>query len=115
MTASTPWPRTVRRSSPEGDAARLPIIVAEWPRNSRELIRISLDHFNTCFTIDIRCWWRDPKGIFRPGRDGLTLAVEHLPKLVDVLKNALERAKMLGLIEPKGTTGTATERQRRHR
>src|SRR5437762_7689957 len=38
-----------------------PVVIAEWPRNNRELIRVSLGHLNTCFTIDIRCWWRDPK------------------------------------------------------
>jgi hypothetical protein len=67
-----------------------PIIVAEWPRNNRELVRISLDRFNnSCFTIDVRSWWRDSNGVFKPGRDGLALAVKHLPKLVDGLCEAL--------------------------
>ena len=77
-----------------------PVVIAEWPRNSRELIRVSLGHLNTCFTIDIRCWWRDPKRIFRPGRDGLTLSIKHLPKLAQAISNALECAEEFGLTEP---------------
>ena len=80
-----------------------PVVIAEWPRNSRELIRVSLGHLNTCFTIDIRCWWRDPKRIFRPGRDGLTLSIKHLPKLAQAMSKALECAEEFGLTEPIAT------------
>jgi Transcriptional Coactivator p15 (PC4) len=94
-----------------------PIIIAEWPRNNRELVRISLDRFNGCFTIDVRFWWRDPNGVFKPGRDGLTLGVKHLPKLADGLCDARQRAEAIGLIEPatKSKDRTAAERQRRYR
>lgn len=36
--------------------ARFPISIAEWQRNSREVVRISLDPFNDRDTIDIRSW-----------------------------------------------------------
>ena len=80
-----------------------PVVIAEWPRNNRELIRVSLGHLNTCFTIDIRCWWRDPKRVFRPGRDGLTLSIKHLPKLAQAMSKALECAEEFGLTEPIAT------------
>jgi hypothetical protein len=60
------------------EASRFPIIIAEWQRNSRDLVRVSLDRFNNRNTIDIRSWWRDSDGTFKPGRGGLTLAVKHL-------------------------------------
>lgn len=88
------------QTPPNGEPAQLPIIVAEWPRNSRELVRIALDRYNKCFTIDIRSWWRDPDGNWRPGRCGLTLAVKHLPALANGLVQALQRAQALYLIEP---------------
>jgi hypothetical protein len=99
----------------QGD--RFPINIAEWPRNSRELVRICLDRFNNCNTIDVRAWWRDPNGTFKPGRHGLTLAVKHLPALTDALAQALRRAQVLGLVEPatKSKDRTAAERQRRYR
>jgi hypothetical protein len=99
------------------EATRFPIIIAEWQRNGREVVRVSLDRFNNRNTIDIRSWWRDGSGTFRPGRSGLTLAVKHVPALADGLGDALQRARILGLIEP--TTNikdrTAAERQRRYR
>ena len=94
-----------------------PIVIAEWPRNNRELVRISLDHFNnSCFTIDVRSRWRDSDGSFKPSSRGLTLAVKHIPKLASGLCDALQRAETLGLIEPvKCKDRTAAERQRRYR
>jgi Transcriptional Coactivator p15 (PC4) len=94
-----------------------PIIIAEWNRNDREVVRISLDQFNGRDTIDIRSWWRDSDGDLKPGRGGLTLAVKHLPALAEGLADALDRARALGLVEPITNTKdrTAAERQRRYR
>jgi hypothetical protein len=99
------------------EVARLPIIVAEWDRNSREIIRLSLDRYNGRDTIDIRAWWRDSDGSLKPSRGGLTLAVNHLPALAAGLADALRRARALGLIQPDTSTKdrTAAERQRRYR
>jgi Transcriptional Coactivator p15 (PC4) len=99
------------------EATRFPIVIAEWQRNSREMLRVSLDRFNNRNTIDIRSWWRDSDGAFKPGRSGLTLAVKHLPSLADGLAHALQRARILGLIEPTTNSKdrTAAERQRRYR
>jgi hypothetical protein len=100
-------------------APTFPIIIAEWPRNYREIIRVALDRFNNHYTIDIRSWWRDHGGIFRPCRNGLTLGVKHLPALTDGLADALDRARAFGLVEPIITTTnkdkTAAARQRRYR
>jgi hypothetical protein len=57
----------------------LPLTIAEWPRNSRETIRVRLDRYNGQVVIDWRSWWRDAAGDLRPGEGGLTLAVRHLP------------------------------------
>jgi hypothetical protein len=81
---------------------QFPIIIAEWPRSDGELVRVSPDRVKTCFTIDIRCWWRDTNGVFKRGRFGLTLPTAHLPKLFNGLRGALERAQMFGLVEPGG-------------
>jgi len=90
---------TSRELLAKGTANRFPIIVAEWPRNSRELVRIALDRFNNRYTIDIRNWWRDADGTFKPSPRGLTLGVEHLPKLADAFQSAFQCAETLGLVE----------------
>jgi hypothetical protein len=97
-------------------APAFPVIIAEWPRNDHEIVRVALDRFNNRYTIDIRSWWRDDRGVFRPGRDGLTLAVKHISALANGLTDALRRAQTFGIIEPTPNSKdrTATERQRRY-
>jgi Transcriptional Coactivator p15 (PC4) len=98
-----------------------PIIVAEWQRNSREIIRVALDQYQGREIVDARAWWRDDEGSWRPGRSGLTLSLKHLPALADGLVDALQRARALGLVESATTATnntkdkTAAERQRRFR
>jgi Transcriptional Coactivator p15 (PC4) len=75
----------------------LPVTITEWRRNARETVRVRLDEFNGCQTIDCRVWYRSPSGELRPGRAGLTLSVAHLQALADALAAALAEAKRLGL------------------
>ena len=67
-------------------APTYPILVAEWQRNGREIIRIARDRFNKRETIDIRSWRQDSEDSRRPGR-GLTFSVKHLPALAEGLVN----------------------------
>jgi Transcriptional Coactivator p15 (PC4) len=101
------------------DGEVYPIIIAEWRRNDREIVRVALDRFNNRETIDIRSWWQDGEGNWRPGRGGLTLSVKHLPALAEGLADALDRARALGLIESAVDANTrdktAAARQRRYR
>ena len=98
-------------------APEYPIMVAEWRRNSREIIRVQLDIYNGIETVDARAWWTDPEGNLRPSRSGLTLSLKHLPALSEGLADALHRARALGLVEPERTAAKtrAAERQRRYR
>ncbi len=50
-------------------------MIAEWDRNSREVIRVALDKYNGRHTIiNARVWYRDG-GEFKPGKAGMTLAL----------------------------------------
>jgi hypothetical protein len=74
-----------------------PIIIAGWPRNKREVIRVSLDEYQGRTIIDLRCWWYDDQREVNPGRSGPTLALKHLPTLASGLADASARAEALGL------------------
>jgi Transcriptional Coactivator p15 (PC4) len=76
-----------------------PITVAEWQRNARERIRISLDQFCGRNVVSLRTWWTNEKGEERPGRDGITLDIHHVSKLAKAFKRAERRAKKKGLIK----------------
>jgi hypothetical protein len=74
-------------------------ILAEWPRNSHEMIRVRLDEF----TIDLRVWSRGCEGdLLKPTRAGLTLSVHHLPDLADAVNAALAHARNTGLLADDG-------------
>ena len=74
-----------------------PLIIAEWPRNNRETIRVSIDQFNGRDVVDVRSWYTDKSGELKPGRSGICLSVAHLPELADALNKALAAAHESGL------------------
>ena len=74
-------------------------MIAEWPKNRDELVRIRLGRFEKCFTVEIRVWSRSTNGSFVPTRNGVTLIVSHLPRLVAHLSSALKRAELFDLVE----------------
>jgi hypothetical protein len=108
---------TLDRPSKSERVDRFPIIVAEWPRSTGEIVRITLGRYRNRFTIDIRSWWQNSDSIFKPSLSGLTLDIKHLQKLAEGLDRALMRADLLGLVEHVSRTKdrTAAERQRRYR
>jgi Transcriptional Coactivator p15 (PC4) len=75
-----------------------PVTITEWPRNSRETMRVRLDMYQCRAVIDCRAWYAGPDGGFRPGRSGLTLGVKHLPALASALALALDEARTRGLV-----------------
>lgn len=77
-----------------------PIVIAEWERNSREVIRVDLSQYRAVSVIGIRVWYRDGETL-RPSKTGITLSTKHLPALADGLAAALTRARELGLIDVK--------------
>ena len=80
----------------------LPVVIAEWDRNAREIVRVALDHYQGRHTIDVRTWFRDGDDQVKPSRSGITLAVKHLPALADALGKALIAARELGLLDAGG-------------
>jgi len=75
-----------------------PVIVAEWPRNAREAVRISLSKYNGAPMIDMRVWYDDGAGKTRPAKQGLTLSTKYLPRLAGALTKALADAEARGLV-----------------
>ena len=83
------------------DRSTFPLVVAEWNRNAREVVRVALDFYSGRYTVNARVWYHGDDGL-RPGKTGITLSVKHLPALADALARAERRARELGLIEEGG-------------
>lgn len=63
-------------------------IVAEWPKRDGQVLRVSLDSYNAHPVVDVRIWWCDTEGVWRPGKSGLTIGRAHLSQLADALAKA---------------------------
>ena len=74
------------------------IIIAEWRKNTREILRVRFDNYKGNAVICIRVWYADKDGILKPGRGGLTVSVRHLPALASALAKALEMANAAGFL-----------------
>ena len=74
-----------------------PLVIAAWPRNTRETMRVRLDVYQGNPVVDLRAWYPAPDGTLKPGKSGLTIGVKHLPALADALAAALAEARKRGL------------------
>lgn len=79
----------------------LPLLIAEWPRNSRDVIRVRLNAFNGRTTIELREWYPSDGG-WNPGKAGITLSVAHVRTLADAFAKALAEAESRNLLPPAG-------------
>jgi hypothetical protein len=61
----------------------IPIIIAEWPKNGRGNIRVSLGKFQANHTIDLLLWYSAEDGTLRPGNKGITVSVKHVRQLAN--------------------------------
>ena len=78
------------------------IIIAEWPKNSRETLRVRIDSFKDQAVICCRAWYPASDGAMKPGRGGLTISIRHLPALASALAKAVETANAAGLLTAQG-------------
>lgn len=78
-------------------------IIAEWPKNDRENVRVALDEFNGHPVVSARLWFRADDGSMRPGKSGLAIGVRHLPALAKALNDALALATDKGLVTDGGS------------
>lgn len=79
----------------------LPLLIAEWPRNGKDLVRVRLNAFNSRTTIELREWY-PTDGEYKPGRAGITLSVAHVRNLADAFTKALAEAESRNLLPPGG-------------
>jgi hypothetical protein len=70
-----------------------PMILGEWPRNSRETIRVLLSEYNGHHVVDVRVWYPGDDGNLKPGRSGITLGIRHVPRLTEAIAKAADAVR----------------------
>jgi hypothetical protein len=73
-------------------------IVAEWPLNRREHLRVTLQRYRGVDLVGVRKWFFGDDDSLRPGKNGITVNIKHLPQLADAITKALAEARARGLV-----------------
>jgi hypothetical protein len=84
----------------EGGVMTDATIIAEWPINKRESVRVSVEQYKGVDLVNIRKWFKAEDGSLRPGKAGIALNVKHLPQLTEAMTKALSAAARLGTNSP---------------
>ena len=75
-------------------------LIATIRKNSKQELRVSLDHFQGHDLINMRVWFEADEGDMRPGKQGVSIRTVLLPDLVRALEDAA-RAASMGETDPK--------------
>lgn len=69
---------------------RTDTIVDEFPKNSRETVRVAVGDYKGHALIHVRAWTENTKkpGSLIPTRNGLSLRRELIPRLIEALNKA---------------------------
>ena len=80
-------------TEPEGD-----IIVAQFEKNKKEEVRVSVGSFHGRQIINMRVFYKDDDGSWKPGKQGLALSVERYKDLAGAIVQVGEHLKTKGLL-----------------
>jgi hypothetical protein len=78
-------------------------LVAQFEKNSKEEVRVSIDDFRGRKIINIRVYYRSDRGQWLPGKQGLALAVDRYRDLADAVLRLGEALQAQGLLPSKGS------------
>ncbi len=85
-------------------------LVAQFEKNAKEEVRVSIDEFRGRKIINMRVYYRSDSGKWLPGKQGLALAVDRYRDLADAVLRLGERLQSQGLLPNASiSTGSRTE------
>ena len=64
------------------------MVIGETKKKSKEIVRISVKEFKGYQFCDVRVYYKDPSGEWKPTKKGITLNAEDIDEVIDLLRNA---------------------------
>jgi hypothetical protein len=74
-------------------------LVAQFEKNSKEEVRVSIDEFHGRKLINLRVFYRSEGGQWLPGKQGIALGVDLYRDLADALVKVGEELQAKGLLK----------------
>ncbi len=65
-------------------------LLGEISTGAKSAIRVSIDDLGGKRFVNIRTWYVDPAGAWRPTRKGVVVSIRDLSTLADALRHAIE-------------------------
>jgi hypothetical protein len=67
-------------------------------KNTREMLRLSIDEYRGKMLLSARIWFEPREGGLRPGRDGFAISLDKLPQIIGELQLLEAEARAAGLL-----------------
>lgn len=77
------------------------IQIGSIPLKSGAQYRVEITNFTGVYTVGIRRWYLNDDGELKPTPTGINVAVEHLPAIARLMREAKKRAEADGLLPKK--------------
>ena len=74
-------------------------LVAQFEKNSKEEVRVSIDDFHGRKLINLRVFYRTDNGEWLPGKQGIALGIDRYRDLADALVKLGEELQTRGLLQ----------------
>lgn len=74
------------------------VVVAQFEKNKKEEVRLSVGIFHGRRIINVRVYFKDDDGTWKPGRQGLAVSVERYKDLAGAILQVGEHLKANGMI-----------------
>jgi hypothetical protein len=68
------------------------MMIGDLERNATEVVRVSAEEFKGRKYIDIRIYFKDNEGEWRPTKKGVTVQPDKIDELMGLLRKAQEQA-----------------------
>jgi hypothetical protein len=69
------------------------MVVGQVERNQTEVIRISTEEFKGRSYVDVRVYFEDSEGEWKPTKKGVAISPDKLDQVIQLLKEAQEKLK----------------------
>lgn len=74
------------------------VVVAQFEKNKKEEVRVSVGTFHGRRIINVRVYFKDDDGTWKPGKQGLAVSVERYKDLAGAILQVGEHLKAKGMI-----------------
>jgi hypothetical protein len=73
--------------------SEVPMVVGQVERNETEVLRISTEEFKGRAYIDLRIYFENNEGEWKPTKKGVTINPEKVDQVIELLREAQEKLK----------------------